>query len=289
MSTQPSIDDPNVYVYYRYAPSLAGAAIFTVLFFISTFLHTWQAFSKRAWFLTPFIIGGFFESIGYVGRILSSKDQWLLSPYIMQTLLLLLAPALFAASIYMILGRIILLTDGERYSLIRRTWLTKLFVAGDLLSFGIQGAGGGIMSGGDSSKLRTGENMIIVGLFVQIAVFGFFVIIALLFQRRGCEHLRAISPTVPWKKHMFALYGTSTLILIRSIFRVIEYLQGNAGYLLRHEVFLYVFDALLMFAVVVIMNAIHPGDIAPLLKGMENSKRPTELRERMTSSDENIV
>lgn len=49
--------------------------------------------------------------------------------------------ALFAASIYIILGRIILLVDGERYSLVRQKWLTKLFVAGDVLSFLLQGAG----------------------------------------------------------------------------------------------------------------------------------------------------
>jgi hypothetical protein len=58
-----------------------------------------------------------------------------------QSLLLLLAPALFAASIYMVLGRIILLTDGEAHSLIRARWLTKLFVMGDVLSFLGQSAG----------------------------------------------------------------------------------------------------------------------------------------------------
>lgn len=59
----------------------------------------------------------------------------------MQELLLLLAPALFAASIYMVLGRIILLVDGEKSSVIRSKWLTKLFVAGDVLSFLVQSAG----------------------------------------------------------------------------------------------------------------------------------------------------
>ena len=59
----------------------------------------------------------------------------------MQSLLLLVAPALFAASIYMVLGRIILLTDGEKNSLIRQKWLTKIFVAGDVLSFLVQSGG----------------------------------------------------------------------------------------------------------------------------------------------------
>ena len=59
----------------------------------------------------------------------------------MQTLLLLIAPALFAASIYMELGRIIELVDGESHAMIRKRWLTKLFVCGDVLSFTLQMAG----------------------------------------------------------------------------------------------------------------------------------------------------
>tara|TARA_R110002003_G_scaffold9_36_gene681 strand:- start:8355 stop:8507 length:153 start_codon:yes stop_codon:yes gene_type:complete len=41
----------------------------------------------------------------------------------------------------MMLGRIILVTDGEHYSIIRKRWLTKLFVTGDVISFLMQGAG----------------------------------------------------------------------------------------------------------------------------------------------------
>lgn len=59
----------------------------------------------------------------------------------MQSLLILLAPAFFAASIYMILGRLIVLVDGEAHSPIRVKWLTKIFVGGDVLSFLAQSAG----------------------------------------------------------------------------------------------------------------------------------------------------
>jgi hypothetical protein len=61
--------------------------------------------------------------------------------YSLQTIVLLVAPALLAASIYMMLGRIILVTDGEQHSLIPKRWLTKLFVTGDVISFLMQGAG----------------------------------------------------------------------------------------------------------------------------------------------------
>lgn len=60
--------------------------------------------------------------IGYVGRMVSAGQdygEWTTGPYIAATLTILLAPALFAASIYMILGRIINLVEGQALSPIR--------------------------------------------------------------------------------------------------------------------------------------------------------------------------
>jgi RTA1 like protein len=59
----------------------------------------------------------------------------------MQALLLLVAPALYAATIYMQLGRIIRLVQGESRVRIPQKWMTKIFVIGDLLSFVLQGGG----------------------------------------------------------------------------------------------------------------------------------------------------
>lgn len=59
----------------------------------------------------------------------------------MLSLLLLHAPALFAASIYMLLSRIIQVIDGEGHSLVKRRWLTKMFAAGDVISFFVQCGG----------------------------------------------------------------------------------------------------------------------------------------------------
>lgn len=186
----------------------------------------------------------------------------------MQTLLLLLGPALLAASIYMILGRIILLTDGEKYALVRRTWLTKIFVGGDILAFLAQSAGGGIMSAahGNKKKTNAGEKLIVAGLFIQLLFFGLFIVVSFLFQRKAKEHLAKMPTNIVWKKHLYVLYAVSVCIFVRSVFRIIEYIQGNDGYLLRHEVWLYIFDATLIFTVCAAMNIVHPGDIAIMLK-----------------------
>lgn len=81
------------------------------------------------------------EVIGYFARILSSRDTTRLFPFILQNLFLLVAPAIYAATIYVILGRVIVLVKGEEYSIIRIDRLTKIFVGGDILSFLVQSAG----------------------------------------------------------------------------------------------------------------------------------------------------
>ena len=99
--------------------------------------------------LLIFVLTEVVEIVGYIGRALSSKQSpdWTLGPYIMQTLCLLLAPALLAASIYMLLGRIILVLQAEPHSILKKKWLTKIFVTGDVMSFLLQGTG---MCSGDN-------------------------------------------------------------------------------------------------------------------------------------------
>ncbi|KAJ9353633.1 RTA1 like protein-domain-containing protein [Paecilomyces variotii] len=251
---------------YQYNPSIAAAVIFVILFLSATLLHTFYLFRTRTWFFIPFVIGGYFESIGYIGRAISSQQSpnWTLGPYVTQSTLLLIAPALFSASIYMELGRIIVLVGGERHSLIRVSWLTKIFVSGDVLSFLMQASGAGILVQGNQG---TGNGVILGGLFVQIIFFCFFVCSALTFQRRLSKTPTEQSEAgyIPWRKHMNALYAASVLILIRSVFRVAEYAEGNDGALLRTEVYLYVFDAVLMFLVMLTFAVIHPSEINCLL------------------------
>ncbi|CZR53789.1 related to protein RTA1 [Phialocephala subalpina] len=255
------------YLLYHYNPNKVAAIIFIALFAITSLLHSFQLIRKRTWYFIPFLIGGFFETIGYVGRALNagqSYGNWTTPPYIMQSLLLLLAPALFAASIYMVLGRIIRLTDGESHSPIRVNWLTKVFVAGDVISFLAQSAGGGMLSQAkNSSDSKRGENIITGGLGIQVLFFGLFIIVAGIFnyRLRAMPSLRSKQLTVPWQSYLFVLYGASLMIMIRSVFRIAEYVMGQDGALLDHEYYLYIFDATLMFFTMVLFNVYHPSRI----------------------------
>ena len=237
------------------------------------------------------------EIIGYIFRAINAKQtpHWGRTPYIIQTILILLAPALFAASIYMEFGRVIAVVGGESHALVKRRFLTMFFVLGDVLSFLVQAIGkkapsktrttslvhcmqlttdalakgGAIMAQKSASKLKTGQDVILVGIFFQIAWFGFFVVGAVIFDTRIRKRPTQLSAmaSIPWRKHLTALYAASGLILVRSIYRVAAYIEGNEGYLLTNEWSLYVFDAVLMLLVMAMFNGVHPVEIEDIRKG----------------------
>ncbi len=130
--------------------------------------------------------------------------------------------------------------------------------------------GGGIVATAEDNKSMAtmGGNVIIAGLVLQLVWFCFFVIVAGVFHRRLelCPTNMSTRSTIHWRSYLTTLYVASLLIIVRSVFRVIEYAEGNDGYLLSEEAFLYVFDALLMFIVVSWLHWRHPGEIGLLLR-----------------------
>lgn len=124
------------------------------------------------------------------------------------------------------------------------------------------------MATGTVSALETGEHIVIGGLVVQLLFFGCFLVTSAIFHVRmgRSPTTKVITEPIPWETHLYALYGASLLILIRSLFRLIEYAQGNDGYLISHEVFLYIFDSTLMLATMILFAWIHPSEITALLK-----------------------
>ncbi|KAJ5608670.1 hypothetical protein N7528_009237 [Penicillium herquei] len=277
----------STYVLYQYTPSLVAAMVFAILFFLTTTVHLWQRIRNHTQYFNPFIVG--VQIIGYGARAVSHFHTTSTTLYALQTLLVLLAPTLYAASIYRVLGRVIKFLRGEHLSYVPVKYMTIIFVMGDLLSFILQGAGGGVMSSsGSADLLVVGQWIIVAGLCVQLVFFGAFIITSICFHCRITQ-----SPTQEakdsinisglfsrdWRGLLFALYTASVLILIRSIYRIIEFAQGNSGYVISHEVFLYVFDASMMFLVMIVMNLYHPSVV------LCSSESPISSEIKMTRTE----
>ncbi|KAH7199350.1 RTA1 like protein-domain-containing protein [Fusarium oxysporum] len=258
--------DSGGFKLYHYSPSFAAAVLFAILFAAVSFRHIQLLIKTRTWAFIPFFIGCLFETIGYAARSYSAKQtpDWTLMPYIIQSLLILLGPALFAGSIYMVLGRLIRVLDAQDYSLIRVQWLTKIFLLGDILSIFGQGGGGGLLAASkDKSTQKMGNNIILLGLGVQVVFFSGFMIVTAVFHIRIAMSptLRSKTTTSPWQRFLLVLYSTSMLIMVRSIFRMIEYAQGNNGSLMQKEFYAYVLDALLMLLVAAVFAFHHPSEV----------------------------
>ena len=186
----------------------------------------------------------------------------------------------------MLLGRIVRLLDAEHHSIIRTTWVTKIFVGGDVLSFLVQvggkncfsifysegrlGTDTGFYSGGamfssakTASALNLAKNLITIGLVIQLLFFGLFLIVITIFHYRIVRSptTRSSSVAMPWRRFILVLYTASAFILIRSLFRLIEYQAGRDSPLQKSEVYFYIFDSTLMIIVALIFNVFHPRQI----------------------------
>jgi hypothetical protein len=67
------------------------------------------------------------EIARYICRFLGHNDTGAMTLYIIQTLTILVEPAPFVASIYMVLGRLIRLVKGKAYLPFKHSILTKTF------------------------------------------------------------------------------------------------------------------------------------------------------------------
>lgn len=117
-----------------------------------------------------------------------------------------------------------------------------------------------------------GSAMVIAALGMQLVVILVFVLLAGLFHRRI---VRAKLETRPLRIVLVTLYCSMVLILVRSIYRLVEHL-GNTEIdlgdlealealspILRHEWYFYIFEATVMFLNSALWNVFNPGRLLP--------------------------
>lgn len=153
--------------------------------------------------------------------------------------------------------------------------VTALFGGLMMLVEALNGAGAALVSNTTGKELtqQIGRGMVIAALALQLLVVATFAYLAGAFHRR-C----AAAGTWPRAVHvpMGTLYASMALILVRSLYRLLEYTTGNTGVhiheyadllalspLLRYEAFFYVFEASLMLVNSVLWNVWNPGRFLP--------------------------
>lgn len=125
---------------YAYTPSFAAAVAFLVLFGILTITNIWLFFRHRSWFWWSMNLAVLMEFVGYIARAISIKNLDKKNIFIVQVVLLLVAPAVYAAACYQAFGRIVLWIVPPQYQTAKHLWLpsryiTPLFVGFDVFAF----------------------------------------------------------------------------------------------------------------------------------------------------------
>ncbi|PVI03260.1 putative RTA1 domain protein [Periconia macrospinosa] len=251
---------------YPYTPSGTAGWAFLVLFAAGGFVHLCMLIIYRSWFFIPFILGCAGEAAGYWARAQSHRNIREGGPYLIQLMLILASAPLLSATIYMALGRITRALDAVRHAFLSPRWTTKIYVVIDIGSFVCQMMGSAMQASGDPAGIKTGNTVVIAGLSIQLGAFGLFIINTIIFHRRLVASPTPVSMNGGWRRYLWMLYGVSLLVVVRSIFRLAEFVEGNEGHLYKTEVFLYIFDATLMFLVVIVMGVVHPGRLVKQMK-----------------------
>ncbi|KAH7393265.1 RTA1 like protein-domain-containing protein [Cadophora sp. MPI-SDFR-AT-0126] len=230
-------------IIYGYTPNftlcILGIVFFTLLFFA----HLFQMIRVRLWSFLPLVIACVMEVVGYAFRALSSrKNPYHISYFVVQYFLIVTAPVLTSASIYVCLTKVLVWAADEGLDLSTKTLLLRkkivlwAFITIDVFCTILQITGAGLI-GGATSKGKdpsTANNILLAGLAIQTAAYFVYlsllvVVITAIYRVHRTAQKAGNNP------FLGVLALASTLIFIRTIFRLAETSQGVFGHLSSHE------------------------------------------------------
>jgi len=256
---------------WLYRPSLVLNGLLIGVFGASLLANIIQGILGSTWgFAIAMVLGCTTEVIGYVGRILAYNDLHGQNPFLIQICCLTFAPAFLAAGIYLCLSRIVVVF-GSDISRIPPKWYTYIFVVCDFFSLLLQSAGGGMaaIASNNNKSPQPGTNVMLVGLSFQVVTLILFMLLCAEYGWRVVQRLRSgaqLDPTHAklrqskrFKAFLCALAISTTCILIRSIFRVVEMAQGWEGQLAADQTLFFILEGVMVAVAVGILNVFHPG------------------------------
>ncbi|KAH7275777.1 hypothetical protein MRS44_006027 [Fusarium solani] len=254
-------DKESIWMYNpSFALAIIGTIVYSIIFLVISYL---TLIKYRAWFFIVVVIGSAIEVAAYILRSYSAKNQSELGPFVNTLTFTVLAPVFIAAGNYLLISRLILAVlppSRHRILKIPGRRLTPIFVACDIVAFLVQGSGSGIASSDNwqGQMEKIGRNVLIGGLAFQLVAFSLFLCV---FRRFHVLANRMAVDGAPngWQKVVLAVYVSSSLIMVRCIYRVCEFAEGMNGYAFRTEWLFWVFESLPMIGAIGIFCIYHPS------------------------------
>lgn len=215
------------------------------------------------------IWGGIVFTAGWILRTISTYNTPNINLYIAQYVFIYAGPPIYSAAEYGVLGR--LLRYLPMHAPLNPDRVMVLFIYLGAAVEGLTAAGASLVATAkdDTAQRRSGATLISIALVLQAAIELVFIAMVATVHRR-CVSVSTFPKNI--RRLCIMLYGTSTLVFVRCIFRAIESFatvsaSSNCKDLCRtvllHEWYLYVFEALPMVLYTWWINAIYPGALLP--------------------------
>ncbi|KAL8940963.1 MAG: hypothetical protein Q9211_002028 [Gyalolechia sp. 1 TL-2023] len=257
---------------YAYTPSKVAPILFLVAFLLSTLHHIYLNYRFKSWKVAGALPwGGSLFVAAFAVREASAFHPQNLDLFIASTVLLLLAPPVYALLNYVVLGRTLYYIP--HLSPIYPGRAITTFVGLDVVIGIISANGGAKFADPDAtpSELSTGRALRRASILLQLISFFLFVLLEAVFHRR-CQKAGILAPKPTpearqrarkVRRVLYLMYISSAIISSRHVFRVVDVWQGPQGYLHTHEWPLYIFDGLIMFVNALMLNIRHPMRYLP--------------------------
>ncbi|KAG0215825.1 hypothetical protein BGX31_000773 [Mortierella sp. GBA43] len=254
----------------KYEPSVPGNVIFGALYTILGLMFSYHVYKHNDKWALCLPIGALASGLGYFLKLALDPDNFKLMLYVVQNALVVISPSAFLAFNYMLYGRFITAIDPKfdinnrkagskmeksRFSFMPPKIVGRTFVWSDVITFLIQMAAGGMQAAGSkggASLSKLGYNLFLAGVTIQGISYCLFTALLTVALMRLIEDRRK-SPALRGNGWMgldsrtilivSGLYVSSLFIIIRSIYRIVEFAEGYNGYLISQESFLFILDA----------------------------------------------
>ncbi|KEF56751.1 uncharacterized protein A1O9_06941 [Exophiala aquamarina CBS 119918] len=245
---------------YGYRPSIAASSVLIALYTVCLlvqFVYGWRY--KAWWFAVSMILGCICEVLGYAGRIMMWQNPWGRPGFIMQIVLITVAPVFFSAAVYVLLAQIVQYISVEA-SRFKPTLFYIVFIPCDVISLILQ-AVGGAMSSTSNGKSTAGVNIALAGLSFQVATLVLFVGWTVDYIARS-RHVWRFAQ-IPGRFVVFAVFLTLALltIMIRCCYRVYELNEGYSreSEALRDQPLFIGLESVMIIVAAYALILAHPG------------------------------
>jgi hypothetical protein len=188
--------------------------------------------------------------------------------FIAQAVFIYLAPPVYSAAAYNVVGRLMNYLPMHAVFHPDRVLMVFVYAGAAVEGITVAGAAKNAAAGDDLNQYKSGGVLIAVGLILQAAVEGLVITVVAIVHTRAAR-----AGTVPRNVSTLCvtLYGTSTFVLLRCIFRAVESFEmfgnlgctDNCGPILSNEWYLFAFELGPMLIFTFWLNLLHPGRYLP--------------------------